>query len=82
MQMNKSMLTAYKNRWEAVAEIEATELRQTSMAQRWQQLNALVRMAAGLGILRRDDDEQNSEIHQRWNLLKDRYLAETQGRTE
>ncbi len=82
MHMNKSMLTAYQNRWEAVAEIEAAELRQTSMAQRWQQLNALVRMAAGLGILRKADDEQTFEIHQRWNFLKDRYLAETQGRTE
>lgn len=82
MKMDKSMLTAYQDRWKLVAEIEAAEQRQTSMAQRWQKLNALVRMAAGLGILRKGNDAQIQIVRQRWALLKRLHLAETEGQTE
>ena len=76
MQMDKSMLTAYQDRWKAVAAIEAAEQRQISVAQRWRKLNSLVRMAAGLGLLRKgDDDAQVSAVRERWNLLKQLYLA-------
>lgn len=54
IQMNKSMLRDYKNRWQTVAEFEVIEQQQTSIVQRWQKLNALVRMAAGLGLLSKD----------------------------
>jgi len=79
MQMDKSMLTAYQERWQAVAEIEAVEQRQASTAQRWRKLNSLVRMAAGLGLLRKEDaDEQLAIVRQRWNLLKQRHLTSSQ----
>jgi hypothetical protein len=82
MKMDKSMLTAYQDRWKLVAEIEVAEQRQTSVAQRWQKLNALVRMAAGLGILQKDNDAQIQAVRQRWALLKRLHLAETEGQTE
>jgi hypothetical protein len=78
MQLNKSMLTAYQDRWKAVAEVEAREQRQTSVAQRWRKLNSLVRMAAGLGLLQKDDDVQIQIVRERWNLLRDLYLAKSQ----
>jgi len=82
MQINKSMLTAHQDRWRIVAEMEMAEQRQTSAAQRWRKMNSLVRMAAGLGILMKDDDAQAQAVHRRWNLLKELYLADLQGRTE
>ena len=77
MQITKSELLAYQNRWKAVAEAEAEELRQTSLADRWRQLNAVMRMAAGLDILQEDSDdsEQIIAVRERWNRLKDRYVA-------
>ena len=73
--MNKSMLIEYQERWKAVAEVELMEQRQASIRQRWQQLNAIVRMAAGLGVLYKDEDGQVDIVRQRWNVLKDLYLA-------
>jgi hypothetical protein len=75
MQMNKAMLTAYQDRWQIVAEAEMAEQRQTSSAQRWRKLNSLVRMAAGLGLLRKDDDAQTNVVRDRWVLLKRLYLV-------
>lgn len=73
------MLKAYQDRWKAVEAIEAVEQRQISVAQRWRKLNSLVRMAAGLGLLRKeDDDAQVSMVRNRWNLLKQMYLAKSQ----
>ena len=82
MQMNKSMLREYQDRWRAVAEIEATEQRQSTAAQRWKKLNSLIRMAAALGLLRKNEDEQVDAVRQRWNLLKKIYLTESQRQIE
>jgi len=80
--MNKSMLEAYQERWRSVAKFEAEEQRQLSFAQRWQKLNSLIRMAAGLGILYKDNDPQIESVRARWNLLRDLYIADMQGPTE
>ncbi len=78
MQMDKSMLTAYQDRWQVVAEVEVAEQREMSTAQRWRKLNSLIRMAAGLGLLRKDDDDaQISVVRNRWNHLKKLYLAKS-----
>ena len=76
MSVDQAQLIAYRERWAAVAEIEAAEQRETTVAQRWQKLNSILRMAAGLGIAAQKDDEQIAVVRQRWNFLKDRYLAE------
>ena len=61
-------LKAYLDRWQEVAELERQELREVSLELRWQQLNTIIGMAIGLGILIPDDDE--AEVYQRWANLK------------
>jgi len=82
MQMNKSMLTAHQDRWKMVAEVEIAEQRQTSAMQRWRKLNSLVRMAAGLGVLMKDDDAQVQIVRRRGNRLRERDLADLHGGKE
>ncbi|NOX60794.1 MAG: hypothetical protein GXP42_02430 [Chloroflexi bacterium] len=76
MSLTKSDLTSYQKRWRAVADVETAERRSTSMTQRWEKLNALVRMAAGLNLRPTTDDEQMAWM--RWNVLRRRYLEEKQ----
>ena len=66
--MNEDM-KAYSARWQAVAEIELQELQSASIELRWQQLNAVIGLAIGLGIMKADKSEE--EIYQRWAKLKD-----------
>jgi hypothetical protein len=65
--MNEEM-RAYHDRWQAVAEIERQELQAASLDERWQQLNAVIGLAIGLGIMMPDQSEE--EIHLRWAKLK------------
>ena len=76
MQIDKAMLTAYQDRWQMVADTEAIEQRQTSVAQRWQKLNSLVRMATSLGLLQEEDDVQATTVRNRWLLLKQQYVEQ------
>jgi len=80
--MNKSMLEAYQEKWRSVAKVQAEEQRQLTFAQRWQKLNSLIRVAEGLGILSKVADPQIESVRERWNLLKDLYIAEMQGPTD
>jgi hypothetical protein len=50
MKLDREMAQAYRDRWQAVAEVENAQRQQTSLTQRWQTLNALLRMAAALGV--------------------------------
>jgi len=59
----------YKKRWKAVEEIERQELRSASMEDRWRQLNAIWRLAKGLG-LSFDPDPGEAEVRRRWAKLK------------
>lgn len=72
------MLEEYRDRWQMVADFEAEEQRQTSFAQRWQKLNALLRMATALGLQVNDSDDQDEIIWQRWNQLRASYLVQAQ----
>ncbi len=60
----------YKERWKAVEEIERQELRIASMETRWQQINAIWRLAKGLG-LSFEPDESEMEVFARWAKLKE-----------
>jgi hypothetical protein len=64
-------LKAYLARWQAVEEVERQELQSATMELRWQQLNAVIRMAIGLGIYESNEDE--TEVFQRWAKLKDQH---------
>ena len=63
-------LKAYLAGWGAVAEIERKELQSATLELRWQQLNAAVGMAIGLGIYRPAEDE--IEVYERWAKLKEK----------
>lgn len=64
----------YKERWKAVEEIELQELRAMSLEDHWRKLNAIVRFAIESGI-KRDDDDGEMEVFQRWAKIKAKYEA-------
>jgi hypothetical protein len=61
---------AYRQRWQAVEEVELQEQRSASVATRWQQLNAILRLAIGLGLKLEADEQEKMVIYQRWARLK------------
>jgi len=67
MTLTKAMLTAFKARWETVADVERAELRSLPLTERWRQLNALVRMGAPL--VSQDIDLETRLVDERWREL-------------
>lgn len=65
--MANQLLKYYRDRWEAVEEIEREENRRSSIQERWMKLNALLLIAEGLNLT---DDEIDMEIINRWAKLK------------
>lgn len=63
-----------RGRWKAVEEIERAELRAMSLDEHWRKLNAIVRFAIEAGMKRNDDDGE-MEVFQRWAKLKEMYEA-------
>jgi hypothetical protein len=63
-------LKAYCARWRAVDEIERQELKNATLELRWQQLNAVIGMAIGLGIYQSAGDD--IEVIHRWAKLKEK----------
>jgi hypothetical protein len=59
----------YRERWNAVAEIERQELRAMSIEKHWKQINKLVRFALENGLTRVNDDGE-MEVFLRWAKLK------------
>ncbi len=72
--MDQETLQAYRNRWQAVAEIEALEQQRMSVTQRWRQLNVLLRMAAALELPLDRDDQLDDLADQHWRRLREIYL--------
>ena len=72
--LDKEALQAYRRRWQAVADVEAAERRAASLAERWQQMNTLLRLAMALKLSLGGDDQDADEGHQRWNRLRALYL--------
>ena len=63
---------AFKERWQAVHAFEAEEQRAASIEWRWQQMNALLRLAVGLGLplLESHDAAEDEAVRRRWAKLK------------
>ncbi len=59
----------FRKRWQAVAALEREEQREASVALRWQQLNAILRLAIGLGLPLREQFEEET-VRRRWAKLK------------
>jgi hypothetical protein len=62
--MNAQLIREYRERWQAVAAVELEEQRAASVALRWQQLNAIVRMAVDLGLPLKESDKEETIVWQ------------------
>lgn len=72
--MEVGNIRLYKDRWQAVEDIERQELRAMSANEHWQKLNAIVRFALETGMeIEKDNGEL--EIFRRWAKLKSGYEA-------
>ncbi|MCK4452507.1 MAG: hypothetical protein KAX26_18200 [Anaerolineae bacterium] len=67
--MSEYLMKQFRKRWQAVAALEREEQREASVALRWQQLNAILRLAIGLGLPLREQFEEEI-VRQRWAKLK------------
>lgn len=70
---DKDDLLYFKRRREIVNEIEGEEMRITSIEKKWQQLNAIIKLAAGLGLFRLDPSEE--VVYKRWAKLKEKAMS-------
>jgi len=64
------LVRQFRERWQAVAAVELEELRSASLSWRWQQMNAILRLAIGLGLPLEKPEGQEEEVRQRWVRLK------------
>jgi hypothetical protein len=62
----------YRERWRAVEAADLAELRRSSVAWRFSQMEAIYRLAAGLHLTDQDSSEQDAAVYERWALLKRR----------
>jgi len=69
-EITSAQAKAFRDRWQAVAAAEAEERKRISVGLRWQQLNALWRLAVGLGLLP-TEPEGVQEVQERWAKLKE-----------
>jgi len=68
--MSDQTMKNFRERWQAVEAIEAEEQRSASVALRWQQTNAILRLAIGLGLSLEETDASEQMIYHRWAQLK------------
>jgi len=73
MPFDARQLREYRARYDALAAVEAAELRAMTIEQRWQQLNALLRLAHELGLPLGEVDEGEEQVWQRWARLRELY---------
>jgi hypothetical protein len=62
----------YRDRWQAVEELERQELRAMTPEEHWRKLNAIARFAMEMG-LEKDRDDGEMEIFLRWSKIKTQY---------
>lgn len=65
----------YRDRWKEVEAVEREELRNSTVEQRWRQLNAILGLAVALGIKFVAVDK--TEVYQRWAKIKDKAAEPT-----
>lgn len=72
--MDRNVAVAYRQRWQAVAELEREEQQNATIAQRWQQLQSLLcfgSYVAAPDLLR--ETQETDIIAARWRKLKEKY---------
>jgi hypothetical protein len=70
--LDKHLVREYRERWQAVEAVDAAERQLSPVAWRWQQLNAIYRLAKGLQLTEVNWSEQEMAGYERWSLLKRR----------
>lgn len=78
MVIDKETLLAYQRRWQAVGQVEQAEQQAATIAERWQRLNSLLRLARSLSLPPSEDDFLVGPARQNWNRLQSLYLADQQ----
>ena len=68
-ELTPQSLMAYRQRWQAVAAVEAAEQQVSSFSERWRQLNALLRLAQSLNILPPPEKISLDKGYKRWQAL-------------
>jgi len=68
--VDKQLAKEFRERWQAVAAVEAEEQRVASMALKLKQLDAILRLAIGLGLSLEKSEEEIAIVRQRWMKLK------------
>ena len=81
MAIDAQRVKMFRDRWREVEAIEIEEQRTASVALRWQQLNAIFRLAVGLGLTLAESDEQEQIVRRRWTKLKEIGLNRQEGMT-
>lgn len=74
IRMEVGNIRLYKERWQAVQEIERQELRAMTISEHWQKLNAIVRFVLETGMEIEEEDGE-LEVFLRWAKLKSGYEA-------
>ena len=72
--LDKTALQQHKKRWQAVARFEEDEERQSTSLDRWQRLNAIVRLAGNLNLAK-DAKQDETIVWNRWNRLRELHLG-------
>ncbi len=67
---NEKLMQQFRDRWKAIAAIEAEEQKSASLALRWQQLNSILCMAIGLGLPKPESSDDDVIVYQRWVKLR------------
>jgi len=68
--MNNQQAREFQDRWRAVAAIETKEQIATPIALRWQQTNAILCLAIGLGLPLEGNGAEIEVVRRRWARLK------------
>jgi hypothetical protein len=69
--MNVGGIRWFKERWNAVEEIERQKLHAMTLEEHWRKLNAIVRFAIETSMEKKDDSEM--EVFLRWAEIKAQY---------
>ena len=68
--MDSHLIREYRERYQAVANVELAEQRAASVSSRWQQLNSLLEIALALGLRVNEADKEEMDVWIRWARLK------------
>jgi len=68
--MDKAQTQQFRNRWQAVEEIQQREVRFATLELRWRQLNAAYSLSMSLKLVSDQPDETRG--YERWARLKEK----------